>query len=77
MSEQYQKVRVLDDPYWVGCDTISAKYNGEDIGVTYDEVASAFGIVPSDRDDGLETLVLADGRHVVVQSIDLDYGGAE
>lgn len=72
----YQKVKVLDDPYWVGCDHIWAEINGEEVSLSYDQVADA-RLVCSDRDDGLETLILADGRQAVVQSIDLDYGGAE
>lgn len=72
----YQKVKVLDNPNYEGCDTIWAEIDGQDTGLSYDEVASA-QLVCSDRDDGLETLILADGRQAVVQSIDLDYGGAE
>lgn len=72
----YQKVIVLDIPHYEGCDTIWAEIDGKDAGLSYDQVADA-RLVCSDRDDGLETLILSDGRQAVVQSIDLDYGGAE
>ena len=67
-----QKVKVHDSPYWAGCDAIWASIGGADTFITYEEV-SASTLVPSPREDGYETLLLADGREAVVQSIDLDY----
>lgn len=72
MSDHYQRVRVLDDPHCAGCDHISAEIHGQQTWISYDDVANA-RLVPSDRTDGLETIILSDGRNAIVQSFDLDY----
>lgn len=73
----YQKVRVHESPYWEGCDTIWATIDGVETGVSYDEIASSLLICmteeEAERCDGLERLLLSDGRIATVQSIDLDY----
>jgi hypothetical protein len=66
------RVEVIRNEYWEECDAIWANQNGCDEHITFDEVATAT-VIPSFRTDGLETLILADGRVVLVQSIDLNY----
>lgn len=65
-------VRVYKPENYGDADTIWAQHEGKDTRVHYSLVDTAI-LVPSDREDGLEELMLVDGRKVVVQSIDLDF----
>jgi hypothetical protein len=66
------KVKVLAQEYWKDCVAIWGSHNGQDLWISYEQVEQAT-LVSSDREDGYETLLLTDGRQVLVQSIDLDY----
>jgi len=70
-----QKVRVLRDEYWNDSDSISAEINGKAVWIPYALVDGA-ELIPSSRTDGIETIILTNGKRAKVQSIDLDFDEA-
>lgn len=66
------KVKVLRNEYWNHSDSISADINGKEVWIPYALVDGA-ELVPSRRTDGIETIILTNGKRAKVQSIDLDY----
>ena len=69
------KVRVLRDEYWNDCVSISADINGKEVWIPYALVDGA-ELIPSSRTDGIETIILTNGKRAKVQSIDLDFNEA-
>ena len=65
------KVRVLRDG-WSDCVSISANINGKEQWIPYALVDGA-ELIPSSRTDGIETIILTNGKRAKVQSIDLDF----
>ena len=73
----YQRVKVYDAPYYPEGWDIWAEIDGVETHLSHNEVASSLLICmteeEAERCDGLERLLLADGRVAIVQSIDLDF----
>lgn len=74
-----QKIRVHRADYWAGCDHISAIENNNgvwrSVWVSYEQVDNGYALPTSETasEEGLQRVLLQDGRTVWVQSIDLDY----
>lgn len=73
--EEPMKVGVLRDEYWKDCVSISADINGKEVWIPYALVDGA-ELIPSSRTDGIETIILTNGKRAKVQSIDLDFDEA-
>jgi len=69
------KVRVLRSLRKESRPSVSADINGKEVWIPYALVDGA-ELIPSSRTDGIETIILTNGKRAKVQSIDLDFDEA-